>query len=383
MRDHAVAGGSETAPRASPLRAEDRGFTRRVILTLVLAALFLAVAWILAALPHVPLLIFGSLLGAVGLSSLADRVAPRLHVPRGVAVWAIAILFLWVLAVGLWVAGPRLTQQVLDLLDRLPAALDRLRSIVAESEWATALLGKLTATDLDLESVSSLLGGVFRPLASALGVTFSALSAALACAVMATFIAIDPEAYVGPLLYLVRRERRSRLREIMRAICRALRAWLVGRLASMASVAALTFVGLSVLGISEALLLALLAGVLSFVPYVGPVLSVVPAVVASLGDGTTSTLWVLGLYAGIQLIEGNLLTPTIERRAVSMPPGAVIAAQLLLGVPFGFIGLVLATPIAVTLVVAIQGLYLEDVLGERVRFLGDTAPHESPLDGAR
>jgi len=353
-------------------------FARRVMMVLGLVTLFMAVAWLIAASPGVPLLLFASVLMAIGLSSMADPLSRRLSIPRSVCVITLALGLVVALFVSLWISGPRLAEQVTLLAERVPAAVEQLRVLLAGMPWGQALLAELDAGKVDMQSLSSLLTGVFRPLASAFGVTLSAIGAAFVCGIMATFIAIEPRAYVSPLLLMVRPERRARVSQILEITGSALQAWLLGRLLSMAVIAVLTFVGLLALGIQEALVLALLAGVLCFIPYVGPVLSAVPAVLATLANGGTDTLWVILLYTGIQIVESNLLTPIIERRAVSIPPAAILASQLLLGVPFGFLGLLLATPLTVSAIVAIQGFYLEDVLGEDVQLLGEPDDGESP-----
>ncbi|MBW3599182.1 MAG: AI-2E family transporter, partial [Planctomycetes bacterium] len=120
------------------------------------------------------------------------------------------------------------------------------------------------------------------------------------------------------------------------------------RLASMAVVGVLTAVGLLVLGVPLALGLAILAALLSFVPFLGPVVSAVPAVLVAFVESPTLALWVVGLYGAVQLVETYLVTPFIQQRAVSLPPSALLAAQILMGIMGGILGILLATPLAVS-----------------------------------
>jgi predicted PurR-regulated permease PerM len=116
--------------------------------------------------------------------------------------------------------------------------------------------------------------------------------------------------------------------------------------------------------------LGLLAGLLEFIPNIGPILAAVPAILLALLQSPTLALYVLLLYVGIQMAEGYVIYPLIQERAVSLPPALVLGGQILLGVLAGFIGLLVATPLLVCLMVLIQKLYVEDTLGDPIPALG-------------
>ena len=184
--------------------------------------------------------------------------------------------------------------------------------------------------------------------------------------VPSVFLAIDPQLYVAGLMRLVAPPRRARVREVLEAVASARRWWLVGRFSAMAAVPVLTFGGLFALGVPLAVVLAVIAGVLTFVPYLGPLLA---AVLIGFAESSELALWVAGLALTVQLLENNLLTPLVQQRAVSLPPAVLIVAQLLLGALFGLLGLLLATPVAVAAIVLCQAFYVQDVLGDSVRLL--------------
>jgi predicted PurR-regulated permease PerM len=130
----------------------------------------------------------------------------------------------------------------------------------------------------------------------------------------------------------------------------------------------LTWLGLTLLGVPLALILAVLAGLLAFIPNIGPVIAAVPAVLLSLLEGPQMALYVALLYIGVQTVESYLITPFIQRRTVSLPPALTIAAQFLLGMQAGGFGLFVATPLAAV------GL----TLAQRLR-----SPDDAPGDRAR
>jgi predicted PurR-regulated permease PerM len=145
-----------------------------------------------------------------------------------------------------------------------------------------------------------------------------------------------------------------------------LRWWLVGRIAGMIVVGFLTWIGLLLLGVPLSFTLATLAAILDFVPNIGPIIAAVPAVLVGLTESPMTGLYVALLYFAIQTLEGTLMTPLIEQRTVSLAPVLLLSAQLIMGVLFGVLGLLLATPFLVVLVIIIQRLYIEDVLGDSV-----------------
>ena len=106
------------------------------------------------------------------------------------------------------------------------------------------------------------------------------------------------------------------------------------------------------------MLLALIAGLFSFVPTFGPVASAVPAVLVGLSAGPQQALWVALLYLGVQMFESYGITPLIQRRVVRIPPALLVLFQLMMAVLAGVLGVLLATPILVMLMVLVGMLYV-------------------------
>jgi len=138
----------------------------------------------------------------------------------------------------------------------------------------------------------------------------------------------------------------------------------------MSVVGALTMLGLWIAGVPTPLALGLLAALLSFVPYVGPILSFIPAVLVALMVSLTKVFYVVLVFGAVQTLESYVITPLVQQRAVSMPPVILITAQIAMGVLAGATGVLLAAPLAIVVIVLLQMLYVEDVLGDSVRILG-------------
>ncbi|WP_405232714.1 AI-2E family transporter [Lentisalinibacter salinarum] len=117
-----------------------------------------------------------------------------------------------------------------------------------------------------------------------------------------------------------------------------------------------------------------IAGLFSFVPYIGPIASIVPALLIALTESLPIALWVTVVYVAVQFIEGDFLTPLIQRRAVSLPPAVLLLAQFALGLFYGLFGVLLATPLAIVVIVVVQMLWVQGLVGEPIRVLGDHSP---------
>src|SRR6185295_16753182 len=116
--------------------------------------------------------------------------------------------------------------------------------------------------------------------------------------------------------------------------------------------------------------LGLLAALLNFIPNFGPVIAAVPAVLIALADNPAKAAWVVALSVAAQNLEGYLITPLVQRRAVEMPPALTILSQVLMGLLLGPLGVILAAPMTAAAIVVLKMLYVEDTLGTPVDVVG-------------
>lgn len=189
--------------------------------------------------------------------------------------------------------------------------------------------------------------------------------------ILAFYMAYDGRRYVRGLLMLFPPERREVGSDLVRALGTALPLWLLGRLSSMAVVALLTAPGLMLLGIPLALVLALIAGLFSFVPVLGPIASVLPAVLITLDAAPNKILWVLLLYGAVQVLESWFITPRIQDRMADVPPVLLLSAQFVLSALVGVVGVMFSTPLVLAALIVVQVVYLRKGLGEPVQLPGD------------
>ena len=338
---------------------------------LIAGAALLALVLSVLVLRHVAsvlLLIVAGILLAVFLDGLGTQLQKRTGLSRG---WClglvITLLGVFFVAAG-WFAGPRIDDQISQLGERIPSAIERIQSTLSRYEWVhgPSLMGSGGSgrgMAFPEQAMSFVAGGI----TGALGV----LTSGLVVIIIGLYAAATPTVYINGIVRLLPPSRRQRGRAVLRALGQALRWWLVGRIASMAVVGVLTAIGLWVAGVPLAFVLGLIAALLSFVPYIGPLAAVTPAALVALAEDPTKVIYVFALYGAVQLLESYLITPLIQERAVSIPPAVLIAAQVIMGVLAGAAGVLMATPLAVVLIVLVQMLYLEDVLGDSVSTLGE------------
>ena len=214
--------------------------------------------------------------------------------------------------------------------------------------------------NIDLVEV---VGKFLSPWGIATGATSVAISivglfsAGLIVLFFGIYFAADPDTYVDIVARLSPPERRAAILEVMYETGNRLRRWLIGQGISMATIGTLTYIGLLILGVPIAFVLALFAGLAGFLPYLGPIIGAIPMVLVAGGESLDLALWVVGLYVIIQFLESYLLTPLIQARAVSLPPAVVILSQLVLGAVFGLLGLALATPLAAAATVPLRYIF--------------------------
>lgn len=307
------------------------------------------------------LLAFAGVLFGIFLRRLATLVAGRTPLGPRIALVLVTLALLGALVGVFWWRGPDIASQVRTLREELPQAARTLEERLSRHELGARAVEAMPSPGAilpdDADAVSRVTGVVSR--------TFSVLTSAAVVLFLGLVLAATPGAYVRGLVALVPRAREARAREVLRQLYDTLWWWLLGRLVSMAFIGVATWVGLAVLDVPLAFVLALLAALLSFIPNLGPILAVVPAALLALVRGVEPALWVIGLYAGVQVVESYVLDPIIDRRTVYLPPAVTIVAQLVLALLGGMLGVALATPLTAVALVLVTMLYVQDVLGKR------------------
>ena len=358
MNEHASPALHHREPDGTPKRS----LMKRVAIIDGIGALFLlglAAVWFAA---DALLLVFACILFAVLLYKLSDMLAQRTGMKRKISLTIVVLLLLAIIGLGGWAMAPQISEQSEQLAKTVPESIGKLKEFVAQHPLLQRVASELPEPEEAVKQLSSAMPNA--------GLFFTGIFGAIGNVVIILFVglyfAASPHLYTGGFIKLIPQPKRPRARQVLSKMGSTLSSWLLGKSISMLIVGVATSIGLSLLGVPLALILGIIAGLLDFVPYLGPIMAGIPAVLIAFSISPDVALYVVLLFTGVQLVEGYLLQPLIESRAVDLPPALTIVMQLVFGTLFGFAGVALATPLAAALKVLVQMLYVEDVLGDKV-----------------
>lgn len=329
----------------------------------LIVALFAGAGLVLAyLLAHALLLVFAGILLAVVLDVATLGLGKLLPIHRTARLSIVSVVGCLLLIAAIVWGGMRLVSEAKNLID----ITSQQAEVISERLEA---LGILVPDEDDAENGAGLLQSYLPDPEQLFGhaqSTFSAATGIVANTVIIVFLAIffaaSPAGYRDGFLKLLPVDKRARVGEVLVETGHTLRWWLVGQLATMALVAVSIGLMLFLTGIPNAVLLGLLAGALNFIPFLGPILAGIPVLLAAMSEGVAMVVLVMSLFIVIESLEGYLINPIIQKRAVYLPPAWSLAALLAFGVLFGGMGVALATPLLAVVRILTLRLYVEDVL---------------------
>jgi predicted PurR-regulated permease PerM len=337
---------------------------RLFIERLVIAIAVIGTALLLWNLRGLFLLVFGAVLVSVILGLVAAPLRERLGLSPRLALLVSVLALASVIVTAFWAFGAEVIRQAAALRDLIPAAWNMVEARLdawglddAVREWSENLRAG---------------GGIVSNIGNIAVSIGNGLADMLLVIVGGIYLAAQPKLYRTGLLKLVPARGRALATDALDASGNALRLWLLGRLVSMAVVGVLTWIGLMIIGVPSALTLGLLAALLEFVPFLGPIVAAIPAILLAFADSPEKALWTLLLFFAIQQFEGNVLEPLVQQRAVDLPPALLLFALVAGGLMFGIGGLLLAAPLTVVLYVLVKRLYVQEALSTETPLPGDS-----------
>lgn len=352
---------SENESTVSKSSYLDKPFLVKLVVAILLVFIALGLYEVLIKAFHVFLIAFAGVLWAILFRGPADIITSKTGIDRKWATLLSVILVLGVM-VGLYLLiVPQISKQIPQLQEKIPEALQDLKGQVKQLPLGEKIIS-------ELEHPRQLLKGNQQAFTSFLSNFFTSLVGVLTdlflVIVIGFFFLATPGLYKTMIVKSFPISRRKRAGEVIAYQYKTLRSWLGGKLFDMFIVALMTTIGLWLLGIPLAITLGVIAGLLAFIPTLGPFLAQIPAILVAYTQGPQYLLYVLILYNGIQIVESNLLLPLIQKRMVEIPPAIILLSMTLFGILLGIFGILLAVPLMVALMVFIKMVYLQDVLGD-------------------
>ena len=305
---------------------------------------------------NVLLLVLAGSLVAVYFRGLSYLLAEKTKLSRGKSLLAVIAGTVIILGLTFWLLGSKIQSQMALLGKKLPDSSQELKRELSKYELGRHLVDNLDGLQEKLSSDKAL-----KTVQSFFKTSFGVLGDIYVILFIGIFFTANPSLYQKSIIALIPPRKRKKGEAVMASVGLTLRDWLMGKMFAMIVVTILTAIGLMVIDIPMALALAVIAGLLNFIPNFGPILAMIPAALIALSKGTTAALIVVALYIGIQVLESNAITPLVQKRLISIPPAYIIIGQVTMGVLTGGWGLVLATPFIAVLMVLIQKLYVDNL----------------------
>jgi predicted PurR-regulated permease PerM len=350
-----------------------RDFALRVLTAAGLVALVFILVYISSLLFDMLLLTFAGVLLAVGIDGLVRLLQRYLPLSRTPALIVALLLVIAMTAIAVLLIVPPAAAQLPLLIEQLPQAARELGDFLRQIPGMEGILD-----GDDDERPAFLSENVLGRIAGIFGTAFGAIGSLLLILLIGFYVVLNPTKYARHIVLLFPRGRRARVAAVLATQGRALRLWLLSRLISMVFVGVVTALGLSLLGVPMAMALGLLAGLLTFIPYLGPVLAAIPTGLVALLVDPQLALFAVAFYFAVETVEGNVITPLAAQGVVHVPAAYTVVVQIAGGFIAGLPGVILATPLAVAAAVAIQMLYIEDTLGDDVEVLGGEVSPPAP-----
>lgn len=324
--------------------------------TIVKVLLILLALWLLYLIRDVLVLVFAALFLAT-LVHPAARFLARWKIPKGITVISVYLLLFGfaVLAVGLLL--PPLIDQSSRLLGSLGKSWQVLSGSVHALQEITVKYGLSENVRAGVQSLEGQITKAATGLFSTLTEVFGGIVGLVVVLVMAYYMVVQEEDARNVFKNFVPEEYQDIVATILRRVEEKIGHWLIGQLALCLIIGVLYYVGLSVIGVDSALVLALFGGFTEFIPYLGPILGAIPALLIALSESPFKAALALGVIIIIQQLEGHIIVPKVMQKAVGINPLVSIIALLVGAKLFGFVGVLLAIPLATTLSVVLSELY--------------------------
>ncbi len=295
------------------------------------------------------LLLFAAIVLALLMTAVIDWLKAKFNLKHGVAFTLILSAFTLIVAFTLWLSGANIITQFANLQADLPQAVHQLIVRMDGYGWGHWLIAQWSG----YSQLSTTLGFALTRIGGIVVSTATVLAGLVLIVFLGLYLAAEPQVYFSGIQRATPKRYRAILTACAERAVRNVRWWVWSQMLSMTAVGVVVALGLWALGVPLAGTLGVIAALLTFIPNIGPILSVVPAGLLALAISPTKGLLTVMLFLLVHFLEGNVITPLLERKIVRLPPALTMSAQLLLAVVAGPLGVALAAP----LTAAILGIF--------------------------
>ena len=304
---------------------------------------------------NVFLLLLAASLIALFFNAVSSKIREWTGLKDGVSLAVTIILMVLLAGFFFWLVGAEAQKQYKEMQEAVPIMIDNAQTYLNR----TTLGQKISQQITDIENQKKVLPFLQDFFKSSFGV-FGDLYIVV---FLAMFLSVSPFDYVNGVVNLVPRRGKAKAKQLFENIGYNLRKWIKGAMISGLVIFVLIATVCLILGVDMWLILAITAGLLNVIPNFGPIMAMIPAVMVALLTSPTQALLVAGSFILVQAIEGNFITPNIQKKLLSIPPALLISFQVLMGTLTGGWGIVLAVPMLVVVITVVKNLYMDDNTG--------------------
>ncbi|MBU0636886.1 MAG: AI-2E family transporter [Patescibacteria group bacterium] len=280
----------------------------------------------------------------------------KLKIPRSISVLLIYLVLFSTISLIIYLIIPPIVEQTSELANNFPEYLEKVISTFSALKDYSAQHGLLNQSKNNLDVISSNLQIAVSSVLSTITGIFGGIFSFFLVLVLTFYIVAEKNAIKKLIWSIVTEKNQSYAIDIIDRIQKKISMWLSGQMILSLSIFVLVYIGLSILGVKYALVLALVAGLTEFVPYLGPIFGAIPAVFLALTQSPILGLFVVALYYIIQLVENNILVPKIMQKAVGINPVISIVALLIGFKIAGVVGAILSIPVATAVSILVKDI---------------------------
>ncbi len=330
-------------------------FANKVWTSVGIVAFVMILALIIYKTFNVFLLLLAASIIALFLNAVSSKIKKWTGLNNGVSLAVTIVLMVLSAGFFFWLVGAEAQIQYKEMQEAVPVMIDNAQVYLNKTTLGQKISDQIT----DIENQKKVLPFLQDFFKSSFGV-FGDLYIVI---FLAMFLSVSPFDYVNGVVNLVPRIGKVKAKQLFENIGYNLKKWIKGAMISGFVIFVLISIACLILGLDMWLILAITAGFLNVIPNFGPIMAMIPAVMVALLTSPTQALLVAGSFILVQAIEGNLITPNIQKKLLSIPPALLISFQVLMGTLAGGWGIVLAVPMLVILITVVKNLYLDGNIG--------------------
>lgn len=332
-------------------QSKEKSFVRKVWITGFILALIATILLLIEATFNIFVLVLaGALLSSFfrGISHLIKKkTAWRTSVTLSISVFGSLLIMGGII----YLAGSTVVSQTSKMEEKLPEVIEKVKDEIDDTDLGQQVIAQAKRMRSS-DELMTFISKFFKT-------TFGGLGDIYIILMIGAFFTVAPSPYINGIIQIVPPKHRENTKDLMKRLGSGLRKWLAGKLFAMLAVFVLTAIGLIILDIPLWLTLAIIAGLLNFIPNFGPLAAMIPAVLIALSESPSMALIVAGLYMAIQLFESSIITPQAQQKLISIPPALIIIAQIFIGSLTGIWGVIFATPLVLIIIIIVQELYVK------------------------